>query len=224
MVDSLIARIDNRIAELKTNRTAVSKAAKLGDTFLRDLARKGAVPGIENLRKIADALKLSVEDLLGDETNSETISHESELNSLPVVGTIEAGQFRDITLLDQDEEFPVINIAKVARFSHARQYALKVKGDSMDELFPDGSYVTLVDFWGSGIEMQDGLIVHVERRISGGQFVETTLKQVAQNGGKISLLPRSSNEKHKPIELTGDEATEVLICGLVTGMWMPMSY
>lgn len=222
MSDSLIERIDKRLEELRTNRTAASRAAGLGPTFIRDLARKNSNPSLDSLRKLADALKLPVEDLTADAEGATLPPTEFAVNQLVVMGTIEAGQFRDITLADQDEDREVINVARDPRFPRARQYALKVSGDSMDEYFPDRSYVTVVDFWDSGLEPKDGLIVHVERRIADTHLVETTLKQIKREGAEVILVPRSTNPKHKPIPMLGDEKTEIVLVGVVTGKWEPL--
>lgn len=140
---------------------------------------------------------------------------------MPVLGIIEAGQFRDISLIDQSEERPVIAVARDSRFPHADQYALQVSGDSMDELFADGSYVTCANWADTGMELRPGLIVHVERNI--GSLVETTLKEI-QGTGPYMLKPRSSNPKHKPISFTGSDGVEVSVRGLVTGKWEPMRF
>jgi len=140
---------------------------------------------------------------------------------MPVMGIIEAGQFRDISLLDQSDERPVIAVAKDTRFPHADQYALEVSGDSMDELFPDGCFVTCANWADTGMELRAGLIVHVERNI--GSLVETTLKEI-QGNGPFTLRPRSSNPKHKPISFTGSDGVEVTVRGLVTGKWEPMRF
>ena len=139
-----------------------------------------------------------------------------------VAGVIEAGQFRDITLEDQSAERPRIAVARDNRFPRARQYALLVSGDSMDELFPDGCYVTCVDFVDSGVDLKPGHIVHVEREIAGAHLVETTLKEINfDKDGAMVLRPRSRNKIHKPIPVAGDESVEIRIQGLVTGKWEP---
>ena len=140
---------------------------------------------------------------------------------MPVLGIIEAGQFRDISLIDQDEQRPIIAVARDERFPHAEQYALQVSGDSMDELFADGCYVTCANWADTGMKLRPGLIVHVERTI--GSLVETTLKEI-QGNGPFVLKPRSSNPKHKPISLTGADGVEVTVRGLVTGKWEPMRF
>lgn len=143
------------------------------------------------------------------------------LIGMPVLGVIEAGQFRDISLVDQSEDRPSIAVARDERFPHADQYALQVSGDSMDELFPDGCYVTCANWADTGMQLRPGLIIHVERNI--GSLVETTLKEV-QGTGPYMLLPRSRNPKHKPISLSGADGVEVSVRGLVTGKWEPMRF
>lgn len=140
---------------------------------------------------------------------------------LEVVGRIEAGQFRDITLEDQDRVKPRIGVGKDQRFSHAEQYALLVSGDSMNEKFPDGCYVTCVELVSSGLKLRPGMNVHVERTLADTHLVETTLKEIQSINGKVVLIPRSSNPKHLPIEIIGDDQTEIRIRGVVTGMWVP---
>src|SRR5690606_30056686 len=59
-------------------------------------------------------------------TSAETLMFGSGgLTGMPVLGVIEAGQFRDISLVDQSDERPSIAVAKDERFPHAEQYALQ---------------------------------------------------------------------------------------------------
>lgn len=141
---------------------------------------------------------------------------------MPVMGHIEAGQFRDISLVDQSDERPVIAVARDERFPHADQYALLVSGDSMNELFPDGCYVTCVAWADTGLELRSGMIVHVERTL--GALVETTLKEVAGFAPNWALKPRSTNPKHKIITFEPVDGVEVTVRGLVTGKWEPVRF
>lgn len=167
--------------------------------------------------RLAGPLETTAAELLFD-------TDQIELNGLEVVGVVQAGQFVDITLQDQDTERERIMVAKDARFSHARQYALKVAGDSMNLKFPDGCYVTCVELVSSGLELKAGMTVHVERSLGGSQHVETTLKEIQSINGETVLVPRSTNPKHQPIVIDGDESTEIKICGVVTGKWEPQLF
>ena len=176
---------------------------------LEDGARKLTKEWAERL---APALQTSAEALMFGRGG---------LKGMPVLGVIEAGQFRDISLIDQTDEKPVIAVARDERFPHAEQYALQVSGDSMDELFPDGCYVTCANWADTGMSLRPGIIVHVERTI--GSLVETTLKEV-QGNGPYTLRPRSTNPKHKAIAFDGNDGAEVSVKGLVTGKWEPMRF
>jgi SOS-response transcriptional repressor LexA len=218
MQKTLIQKIDKRLDELNMSRTAASVRAGFGPEFIRDIVRKGKSPSTDNLKKLAGALQVDVDYFFDDEGSS---VERRDTIELPVIGTIEAGQFRDITLLDQDEVYPVISVVADKRFSHAKQYALQVSGDSMNLKYPDGSYVTCVDYIGSGLRLKSGMTLHVERTIAGTHLVEITLKEVQSIDGNLVLIPRSSNPKHKPIIVNGGEDTEIHIRGIVTGSWIP---
>lgn len=213
MDKAVLSRIEKRLKELGLSASKASKNAGLGESFIRDLKRKNGHPSVKNLEKLAIALDVDVAELLGS-------SAELPVVGLRVEGIIEAGNFRDISLEDQTEDKPMIHVAKDPRFPHARQYALLVSGDSMDKLFAPGSYVTCVEFADSGLEISDGLIVHVERERAG--LRETTLKVVENGDGRVMLAPRSTNSRHKPIEVNGDPDTEIRIRGVVTGRFEPL--
>jgi phage repressor protein C with HTH and peptisase S24 domain len=130
-----------------------------------------------------------------------------------------------VSIENQDSEKPRIAVARDLRFPNARQYALEVEGDSMDELFKDGSTVICVNFADTGLEYRDGMCVHVERFIMDGQLVENTLKELRREGKtKWVLYPRSSNPSHKPIELSGGETVDILVKGIVIGKWEPIFF
>jgi SOS-response transcriptional repressor LexA len=220
MANEIIQKIDKLLADRGESRAAASAAAGLSDSYIRDLSRKSGSPNVGKLKKLADHLGVKIEYLLPAGSVDTNISR--SVTSLPVVGRIAAGQFMDISLRDQDEEYPHINVVTDDRFSHARQYALEVTGDSMDLKYADGSFVTCVDYTSSGLALKDGMTVHVERYMGEGQFVETTLKEIGHEHGIIVLLPRSSNLAHKPILMVGNaEEITVEIRGIVTGSWKP---
>lgn len=216
MNEELLNRIEHILEEKNISATAASKAAGLGESFIRDLKRRGGSPTVENLEKLARVLDLSAHELLQSE-----IIPETEGGGLPLLGEIQAGQFKDITLYDRDEERPRIAVGRDSRYPRARQYALAVIGDSMDELFPDGCYVTCVDFYDAGLELTSGAVYHVERTIAGTHLVETTLKEVRVDKNGFTLIPRSTNKRHKPIPVKGNEDTEFEVKGMVLGSWVP---
>ena len=144
-----------------------------------------------------------------------------EVEGLPVLGTSRAGGWLDISMIEASEhDRETIPVARNPRFPYARQYALLISGDSMNQVFRDSTYVTCVDFAESGLSLKPGMIVHVERTLAGRQLVETTVKKV----GNKELLPLSDNPIHKPIPLTGGADTEITVKGVVIGKWEPISF
>ncbi|MBZ9600712.1 LexA family protein [Phyllobacterium chamaecytisi] len=221
MDSSLQKRVRQRMDHLGLNALQAAKAAGLGASFVRDILRgKTKSPSAENLAKLAEALKTSTEFLLGaNDDNVETV--EIPVVGLPVISEINAGTWLEVTVFEGEQEPHHIPVARDPRFPRARQYALLVRGDSMDLEYPDGTYVTCVDYWDAGVEIASGMRVHVERRMGGGQFVEITVKAIERTGEQFFLVPKSSNDKWQPIPIDGDETTEVIIKGVVTGGYRP---
>lgn len=182
----------------------------------------GTVTHPRYLLDLARALKVTPHYL--EYGQNDKVIETVPVNVLRVEGTSQAGTFRDIAIFDDDEtQRETIPVARDGRFPLARQYALRIAGDSMNKLFPDGCFVTCVAWDECGLAMKDGMILHVERHQ--GHLVETTIKSVRfVAGAPHQLMPMSTNPVHKPIRLEGDENTEILVKGLVTGKWEPVSY
>lgn len=168
--------------------------------------------------RLAPHLHVRSQDLLfADDKDTQR-----EIVGLPVLGRSRAGDWLDISLMDDMGEPETINVARDSRFPYAAQYALRVEGDSMDELFNDGSYVTVVNFADSGLPFRPGMVIHVEQRMGGTTLVETTIKQISDD--RKWLLPRSTNPAHKPLPIEGNAATEIEVKGIVTGKWEPIEF
>ncbi|MFK0384965.1 LexA family protein [Agrobacterium sp. NPDC090273] len=226
METSLQKRLKFRMDMLGMNAFETANKAGLGPSFVRDILRgKSRNPTVEKLEKLAAALNTTVDWFLGDpeagavpDTLTSAVSR-AEIEGIVVKGDIQAGTWLDMSIIDDDpDQKEMIPVARDPRFPYAKQYGLRVKGDSMDLEYPDGSYVSVVDYADSGISMKAGLTVHVERR--NGHLVEATLKVIELTPeGQLLLSPRSSNPKHLPLRLEGDAGTEIVICGVVTGSY-----
>lgn len=153
----------------------------------------------------------------------ENISQPPREVGLRVEGVVEAGHFRDVSLVeDNPDEREFIPVARDPRYPHANQYALRVSGDSMDLIAPDGSYVTCVCWPDAGLALENRMVLHVERHV--GPLVENTLKRYVVKGGRKWLCPESSNEKHTDIEISGDDSAEFIIKGLMLGRYELFDY
>jgi SOS-response transcriptional repressor LexA len=224
MDETMSERIDELLKAAGKSAAQASVEAGMGKDFIRDLKRRPVRPGAENLSRLAATLGTSPEYLLYGKEDSSTLP----TVGLPIIGVVEAGQFRDITLEDQDQEHETVNVVRDKRYPQARQYALRISGDSMNQKFADGTYAICVSFADTGLALKTGMIVHVERRIANAHLVETTLKEVQFRGKRCFLVPRSSNAKHKPIEISAeyedDELTQTRVQGLVIGSYAPVDF
>lgn len=212
----LAQRIAKRMERLQLNNSQLGRLSETSETFVRDILRgKSKNPGPEKLAKIAAALGTSLEWLVKGE---EEAPGRPGIDGLEVLGDIQAGNWMDISLLDDGHrEREIVPVARDQRFPKAAQYVLRVVGDSMNLKYPEFSYVHCVEAIASGIKKRVGQVVHIERHQ--GSLVEVTLKEITEMDGKIVLSPRSSNPKHKPLVLDGDSSTEIVIKGFVVGRY-----
>jgi SOS-response transcriptional repressor LexA len=170
-------------------------------------------PKPATLRKIAEAAGLDLPQGL-----SVAPSGPASVDSLPMIGPIQAGKWAEIDESVQDE--PVFfSVVADRRYPHARQWLREVKGDSMNArgVMP-GQLAHIVDIMDAGINLNSGMIVEVTRSRDGGALREITLKEVEISPQGIRLWPRSTNPRWTdPVVLddgrSGD--IEVRITGLL---------
>jgi SOS-response transcriptional repressor LexA len=176
-------------------------------------------PKTIELALYAKRFGVSVDWLLYGKNTGQFDGLEVPVTSIRVEGISQAGMFRDISLIDDDEhERKEIPIPVNTKYAHAHQYALLVCGDSMNNQFKDGSYVACAAWVDLGMELKSGMVLHVER-IKAASMIETTIKTYIERDGKRWLEPNSTNAKHLPIEVNGDLDTEIIIKGAVIGTY-----
>lgn len=215
-------RVRARMDAMSLNATQTARKAGLGESFVRDILRgKTRSPSAANLEKLATALETSADNLMGRSVEADQVV-EVPVTHLAVISDVQAGSWMEVTVLEEYEH-ETIPVARDPRFPNARQYALRVRGDSMNEIYPEGDFVTCVDYWDSGVPIKDGLHVHVERQKAGGQLVEITIKVIESREGQQFLVPRSTNSKWQAIPIEGhtEGEEEVFVKGIVTGSWRP---
>lgn len=150
----------------------------------------------------------------------------------PVLGTVQAGVWREASedpLHIEGWEDPIaggyerIPAPPDRRYPHAAVFALRVEGDSMDRVFPPGSYALCVRLADAGLgplDIAPGSVVVCQRRRH--DIYEATLKRLRRSGGDIVLEPDSTNPRHKPITLRPPrhaQETETTIAALVVGKY-----
>jgi len=135
---------------------------------------------------LAEALGVAPSDLLEN----------PEPAKVTLVGTVAAGKWQSA-----DDVPPPVNMTGVPLSKHLNlsipRYGYRVVGESMNELYPDGSIVIAIDNIQANHDPQPGDRVIVRRRRLDGT-VEFTVKElkVDDDGGKW-LIPRSSDPRHQ---------------------------
>lgn len=194
---------------------------------------KGRVPGIfhpNTQRRITAALGFEVADLERERniltgggqpatvTEIRSWAASTSNTTLPIRDRVQAGAW-----LMADDTSQVTprrhSFARDPRFPHADQWLSEVFGDSVDRLgIFDGDLVHCVSFEGSGVGLQTGQIVEVERMRFGGSERELSIKQVELTASGPLLWPRSSNPRWQaPLSMTegANDEVEVRIRGLI---------
>ena len=158
------------------------------------------------LYKFAKALKRRPAELLRVSA--------SEATSCKVIGDVAAGVFKEALEWDEDQQYDV-GLYRDDRFPGAPRFALEVRGNSMNRLYPPGSIVVCVKFGDIGRDAKPGERVVVQRYAH--DEVEATLKELVQDEhGRKWLWPRSTDpEFQQPWRVPdrkedpGDERLEI---------------
>lgn len=110
---------------------------------------------------------------------------------LAIQGAVAAGVWREEAVYPQ-EDWEHFTGAGAVSAPVSQRYGLRVEGDSMDILYPPGTILECVRYWGDSV-IPNGKRVIVLRTNVDGTF-ETTVKEYLEDkNGVIWLVPRSSN-------------------------------
>lgn len=122
--------------------------------------------------------------LFGDKRGAPTPPPNVEL--IPVISWVAASQMKDVGETPDPKDAPKVAVSDLPP---GDWFVLKVQGDSMDEVAPDGAMI---------------FVNRKERRlVNNGYYVfadrgEATFKQYIERPTRL-LMPRSSNRSHDPI-------------------------
>lgn len=191
---------------------------KSGST-ISDWERGKATPNTGILTYIANRFGVTLSELMesnirhGEKENQIANKKRSGLDLIPVIGEVAAGSPN--YAIEDIEGYMTLPPDKR---SSDNLFYLRVKSDSMDKLFPVGSYV-LVD---SEAKVENGDIA-----IFKPNGDEATLKRIKYQGRYLLLVPESNNNNHEPIIIETDKAMETgqglesaQFIGKVVGMYM----
>jgi len=134
-----------------------------------------------------------------------------------LMGELQAGAWREAIQFDYDDQRDVEFPAMIQIPPYAME-AYIVRGDSMNDFYPDGSIVYVAGVLANALSPLDGDHVLVQRMDNNGLFEATLKELVIMEDGSKWLWPRSSNPEFQlPLKVNGHDAREydVQITGVV---------
>ncbi|CAI3958315.1 LexA family transcriptional regulator [Commensalibacter papalotli (ex Botero et al. 2024)] len=206
-VKNLHALIKKIAEEKNASLSGIGISAGVGPDFIRKLEYAKNGPPIEKLIKLAHALNVDINIFLKALDHDIKFSPNSslqptELKTVYIRGEVQAGKWTSAIEWPREEWIPTF-MPPHPFYEKMKPFALKVKGDSMNLKFPDGSIVVAVNFCELGRNPEDGECVVTIRRDPLTDNYEATLKIVQiRDDGSVFLWPRSNNPDFiKPIQL-----------------------
>lgn len=162
-------------------------------------------------RKIATAMKIGVAEIFGEVIPPMT-------PGMRVLGEVQAGVWKEAEVADE-LRYPPLPILPDHVYSKVTQFALRVRGESMNRVVQDGMYIVCASWPELGREPEDGDLVVVERRRAG--LVETTLKRVRMENGSVVFVPDSTDARWQEPVRIGDlgDGEEIAIIALAIGKY-----
>ncbi len=133
---------------------------------------------------------------------------------IDVVGAVQGGVFQLAVEWPSEDRFQV-PVAPLPGYEGVELRALKVVGPSVNQLYPDGSYVIVAP--ADDVEVREGDRVVVYR--SHGGLTEATIKELrVEQDGSIALWPRSDHPDFQaPIRLDASDQDAPVIAFVVVG-------
>jgi SOS-response transcriptional repressor LexA len=209
---AILRRIEERLRSLKLSADRASAIAGRPDAIrnLRRAVKNGGRQGVSlaTLADLAPALETTLPWLLNaDSGDSSNVRNERRPISIPVVGKLAAGVYREVVEHD-DGDVEYIFDEPDPEYPNAKQVAFTVEGDSLNDLKPrpilEGDKLICVDFDDTGLPLIEGMIVVIQRTRDNGLTLEWSAKQVELHPGRTEYHPRSTNKRHKAIVVPDD--------------------
>ncbi|WP_408872913.1 LexA family protein [Gluconobacter roseus] len=217
------AIIEQMMKAQNTNPKRLAKEAGVGPTYVRDIIEGRSLdPKTGKLTQIATALGCKLDDLLGKGA-SVTPIHTTQIE---VRGDVQAGVWREAI------EWPAVDWYAITvpidtAYQGFHRYGLKVCGQSMNKVFPEGSVVVVINFGDLGRLPKTGDFVVAVQRCSKTDQYEATVKAVQiRDDGTVILWPQSWDPAFQtPVVLPPQDGhdhagvPEVAIQALVVGSY-----
>lgn len=204
---TLLNQIEKILKEKGLSARKASIQAGVGEDFIRNLKRYSNIPKTDKLLKLANSLDVDVNHFLDSTEDKESTSQNEAFLPIPIKtihirGEVQAGQWNSAAEWPRNDWIP-LTVPLDNRYKNFTTFALTVKGDSMNLLYPEGTIVIAVNFADIGRNPEDGDCVITIRRDTLTDCYEATLKIIQiKEDGSVLLWPKSDNPNFvKPIIL-----------------------
>lgn len=239
-----MSSIGDRIRDARSARgisqTELSRRVGVSRASASQWESDQSIPTGPNMVTIARELKVRAEWLAEGkgprDANENTFTPNVETSPYPitqvtVIGEVEAGFFRESLEMAPDEQFQ-IHIVTDPRYKGLPKIGLRVRGPSMNEIYPEGSCLICVPIIHLGPQYipTSGQRVIVERHnpLNADEFDVTVKEIVYDDDNNAWLWPRSMHPEYQqpwkvPLNDTedGDGRDMIRISALVIGSYRP---
>lgn len=193
--------IKQKLAELGHSQAWLAEKCGVSANAVTKWIRSGQISR-ENLAALSAAIKVSSDSLIGRAGALNVEDGPIIRNLLPQISWVQAGRWNEVYDPLQPGEYEAL--VPVTKKMSPRSFALRVTGDSMEPLFPEGSIIAVDP------ERQAKHKSYVVVRQNGN--FEVTFKQLVIDGGRSYLKP--VNPRYPIMDLGPD----AVICGVVRQM------
>lgn len=208
MSDLWKERILAAIEAKGTSMKAVSLAAGMNETFVRDMLKRDRAPAIDNFAAVAKALGMTIAELLGETTAPTEPASEPGLRRVEVVAHVQAGHFAETWEWEESDRYAVY-VPDLPEYRSIRLYAAETKGPSMNKRYADRTVIVFNDVNEAYEEPIAGKRYVVERKRPSGEAEHTVKMLHIDAEGKHWLMPESDDPRYQtPISVeegTGDD-------------------
>lgn len=181
--DQILARVEERLRALGVTANAAGTQSGLGKDLIRDWRRSKGLPRLDSLQRLATVLRTTPQWLAYGVGEAQVANL-----SVPVVSWVAASQFADAEQVVDTSDLPRLSVGEIG---DGRFIALRVRGDSMNEVAPDDSYIVV------SLDQTDLIARRFYVFLRDG---EATFKRYMVD--PVRLEPFSTNKAHEALPVT----------------------
>lgn len=175
-------------------------------------------PNSERNARLAELAGVSVGEWLGikpERPREVTPVKRLPLRTYRVIGEVRAGDWKEAIEWPHDDQWEV-TVSVHPELPELPMKGFLVRGNSMNQYYPDGSLVFVASTISNGLRPRHGNKVLVSRRNADGLYEATIKEYVVKEDGTVWLWPRSYDPEHQaPIPFVSSDTEEVTVTGVV---------